>query len=410
MLGSMFSRRVPASLTRNRLSEAVARHRAAGRPVLDLTLSNPTKAGLTYPDSILFALADPRALHYEPEAFGLRAARAAVAASYASHGVSIDPDAVILTASTSEAYSLLFKLLCDPSDAVLVPAPSYPLFEHLARLDAVDCLQYPLEYHGVWSIDMHALRRATTSAARALLAVAPNNPTGSMLRASQAPLLDDHCARHGLALVVDEVFLDYPLEPAPDAVGSVLARQAEGDVLRVALGGLSKAVGLPQMKLAWLVMQGPASLVAQARDRMELICDTYLSVNTPVQVGAARLLHDGADLRVAIAARVRRNLESLRTTAARSPACEVLRVEGGWSAVIRVPSIHPEETLVLDLLEHDAVLAHPGFFFDFPAEAYIVVSLLTAPEVFDEGTERLCRRVDATCEVPGLSREEGTHA
>lgn len=405
----MFSQRVPALLARNRLTKAVARHRASGRPLLDLTLSNPTKVGLSYPASVLTSITDRRSLAYEPEALGLRPAREAVAAYYASHGESIDPGDVILTASTSEAYGLLFKLLCDSGNAVLVPVPSYPLFEHLARLEAVECLPYPLEYHGLWSVDVDALGPATTAAARALLVVAPNNPTGSLLRAEQWPLLERHCARHGLALIVDEVFRDYLLEPADDGLRSVVACQSEGDVLRMALGGLSKAAGLPQMKLAWIVMRGPASLVEQARDRLELICDTYLSVSTPVQVGAARLLEDGTRIRAAIASRIRENLESLRSRASRSPACDVLRVEGGWSAVMRVPAIRPEEAFVLDLLERDGVLAHPGFFFDFPDRAHVVVSLLPAPDVFDEAIERLCRRVEAECDAPGRSTPEGVH-
>ncbi len=406
----MFSRRVPASFAPNRLSAAVARHRATGRHLFDLTLTNPTRAGLPYPDTLLGALGEPRAALYEPEALGLREARAAVAAYYADHGVGVDPEAVILTSSTSEAYSLLFKLLCDPAEGVLVPVPSYPLFEHLARLDAVACQAYPLEYHGVWSADIGALRHATTPASRALLVVAPNNPTGSLVRSSQLPLLEAHCAQHDLAMVVDEVFLDYPLEPAADAVVGVLARPADPRILRVVLGGLSKAVGLPQMKLAWMVVQGPTDLVGQARARLELICDTYLSVGTPVQVGAAGLLGDGARVRDAIAARVRRNLASLRSAIQGGAACEALRVEGGWSAVIRVPSIEPEETLVLDLLEREDVLVHPGFFFDFTAEAYLVISLLPTPDEFDEGLARVVRRVTEIASAPGHGRREGARA
>jgi hypothetical protein len=406
----MFSRRVPASFEPNRLSAAVARHRATGRHMFDLTVTNPTRAGLPYPDALLGALTAPRASRYEPEAFGLREAREAVAAHYAEQGALVDPEAVILTASTSEAYSLLFKLLCDPSEGVLVPVPSYPLFEHLALLEAVACQPYPLEYHGVWSAEMEALRHATTPASRALLVVAPNNPTGSLVRSSQLPLLEAHCAQHDLAMVVDEVFLDYPLEPAADAVVGVLARPADPRILRVVLGGLSKAVGLPQMKLAWMVVQGPTELVGQARARLELICDTYLSVGTPVQVGAAGLLRDGARVRDAIAARIRRNLATLRSAIQGCPACDVPRVEGGWSAVIRVPSIEPEETLVLDLLEREGVLVHPGFFFDFTAEAYLVISLLPTPDEFDEGLARVVRRVTEVVSAPRPGRSEGAHA
>jgi aspartate/methionine/tyrosine aminotransferase len=315
----------------------------------------------------------------------------------ARHGASVRPDDVILTASTSEAYSYLFKLLCDPGDEVLVPVPSYPLFEHLARLENVTLRSYALEYHGRWSIGVETLWAAFTSRTRALIVVTPNNPTGSFLRSAQWPLLMKSCHERGVALICDEVFIDYALYPLDDAVRSVLSRASgmESHPLVFSLGGLSKSVGLPQHKLGWMVLQGPAEDVNAARDRLEWICDSYLSVNTPVQLALPRLLASGALVRTAIASRIRRNFDALQARIGRSPACACLPVEGGWTAVIRVPSVRSEENLVIGLLEEQGVLAYPGYFFDFASEAYVVVSLLPQPEIFDDGIDRVCRKAEA---------------
>jgi alanine-synthesizing transaminase len=391
----MFSSRVPGSLAPNRLAAAVADARRSGRALLDLTTSNPTRAGIPYPRDLLDGLAAPEGLVYRPEPLGLESARAAVSADYARRGMTVDPSRVVLTSSTSEAYSLLFKLLCDPGDEVLVPRPSYPLFEHLTRLDAIGGVPYALEYHGVWSVDRESVERAITDRTRALLVVAPNNPTGSMLRRDDREWLDVRCAEWGLAVIADEVFADYPLEPADDAAAGWLPAR-DGAVppraLAFSVGGLSKTVGLPQVKLGWMAVAGPEPAASAALARLELVCDTYLSVSTPAQLALPVLLQRCAALRAAIGARLASNLRDLRHIVSRTPACEVLRVEGGWTAVVRVPAIVPEETLALDLLREDGVLAHPGFFFDFPREAYLVVSLLPPPPEFTAAVERLCRR------------------
>jgi aspartate/methionine/tyrosine aminotransferase len=386
----MFSTRVPDDRAPTRLAGALAAARARGG-LIDLTLSNPTQAGIPYPPHLLDALADPASLAYRPEPFGLESARDAVAATYAARGLPAHRERIVLTASTSEAYSTLFKLLCDPGrSAVVTPVPSYPLFDHLARLDGVAQHRYALGFHGAWSIDAASLDRAWTADTKAVLAVSPNNPTGSTLQAGDAAELVARCAARGAALVVDEVFHDYPLgepleePPALHAPPCLVAR----------LGGLSKSVGLPQVKLGWMALDGPPALVGEALDRLELIADTYLSVSTPVQVAAPALLAAGASVREAILARVRANYASLYRLAARSSSVTVLPAEGGWSAVLRVPATRSEEDLAI-ALAGDGVAVHPGYFFDFPHEAFLVVSLLPEPESFARGVTRILERADA---------------
>lgn len=389
----MFSSRVPAELEPNRLTVAVRRARAARRPLIDLTITNPTAAGIEYPESLLAPLGDPAARSYAPQPFGLLSAREAVAADYARRGVDVAPARIALTASTSEAYSLLFKLLCEPSgDRVLVPVPSYPLFDHLTRLDGLTPVTYRLEYHGRWLVDWDSVDAAWTGDVRAVLAVSPNNPTGSSLAPEEIREFAQRCAARGAALILDEVFADYPLvEGAPGA-----AREAgiTAPCLAFRLGGLSKSAGLPQVKLGWIAVDGPGLLVQQALDRLELVCDTYLSVSTPVQMAAGALMQAGAAVRRQIADRVSANYARLRALADARPSVDVLHADAGWSAVVRVPSTQSEEEMVLNLLERDDVLVHPGFFFDFAREAYLVVSLLPEPPAFGEGVRRLLERAD----------------
>jgi hypothetical protein len=373
---SMFSRRVPLDRTPNRLHRAIERLRAAGTPLIDLTLSNPTAAGFEYPENLLTALASSAALRYEPAPLGLPRAREAVAAS-----LDIPPDRVVLTTSTSEAYSILFKLLCDPDDDVLVPQPSYPLLEYLAPLDAVRPVPYALEYHGGWSIDIDSVRAAATDRTRALVVVNPNNPTGSYLKRSELDALSEFCASRDIALVGDEVFFDFP--------------QADSRALDVSLGGLSKAAGLPQLKLGWMVLNGPAGRTADVLERLEIICDTYLSVSTPVQVAAPALIENGRQIRRDILERVRANAAALTRAVSCHPSIETLAIEGGWYAVLRVPATRSEDDLVLELLNADNVLVHPGYFFDFPREAYVIISLLPMPDVFEAGVHRLLARASA---------------
>ena len=381
----MFSRRLPPHADLNALTEALARRTGRG-PVVDLTESNPTRARIAYPPDLLRGLSAPEALRYEPHAFGLPSAREVIACDHRRRGITIDPAHVVLTASTSEAYTWLFKLLCNPGESVLVPRPSYPLFEHLTRLEGVCSAPFDLEYHGRWEIDPAALDAAPAST-RAVVIVSPNNPTGSYVSRRDIHQVSALCRDRGWALIVDEVFADYPLEV--DAPLTDIA--ARSDVLAFTLGGLSKSAGLPQLKLGWIVAGGPPAARDVALAGLELIADSFLSVATPVQLAAADLLAHGASVRSAIQERIGANLATLREGARSFTACEVLKTEGGWSAVIRVPTTRSEEQLVLDLLEREGILVHPGYFFDFQREAFVVVSLLPEPHVFRDASTRLLR-------------------
>ena len=333
-------------------------------------------------------LADPCALRYDPLPAGSLAAREAVCRYYRGTGQTVHPDQVLLTASTSEAYQYLFKLLADADDEVLVPRPSYPLFEFLATMESLRVVSYPLLYDHGWSIDRDALAAAITPRTRAIVLVNPNNPTGSFLKRDELSFLQSL----GLPLVSDEVFADYAFTEDPRRVRTL----ADGtEVLAFSMSGLSKIAGLPQMKLGWIVVSGPPAARAEARDMLEWIADTYLSVSTPVQQAAARLLELGQEVQDQIAARVRANLKWLASAIGPASPCRLLAVEGGWYATLQVPRVRREEEWALDLLEHDNVLVQPGFFFDFESEAFLVLSLLTQPETFREGSHRLLARVDA---------------
>lgn len=384
----MFSSRLPPALAPNAITRAIAALTAAKTPLLDLTETNPTTVGLTYPDGILTPLGSGDAGRYEPSPLGLRSAREAIARQYGG-AAAIDPADIVLTASTSEAYALLFKLLCDAEDEVLVPQPSYPLFESLTRLEGVAARPYRLDYHGAWSINRQSLEEGITLRTRAVLIVSPNNPTGSMLRADDREWLANLCADRDLALISDEVFADYPLRPAPDAASLL----GEARTLTFVLGGLSKSAGLPQVKLGWMVISGPDAPKRQAIERLDVICDTYLSVSTPVQVAAPALLDRGRVIRRAIHDRTVANLACLERVIGRSASVSLLLPEGGWSAVMRVPALETEEALVLRLLKETHVIVHPGFFFDFSAEAFLVVSLLPETAVFEDGATRVLKAV-----------------
>lgn len=380
----MFSTRLPGTLDTNAVTAALDRMRAAGTPFIDLTETNPTAAGITYPADLLSVLASPAALTYAPEPLGLPTAREAAAAELSRQGAPLPPEQVVMTASTSEAYSLLFKLLCDPGDAVLIPQPSYPLFEMLSRLDAVATAPYRLTHHDGWSLDRRSIELAVTPRTKAVLVVSPNNPTGSVISADDAAWLDAFAATRDLAVIADEVFLDYAIDPSK-TLTSIRGSRA----LTFSLGGLSKSAGLPQVKLGWMGVSGPAALVADALARLELIADTYLSVSTPVQVAAADLIGRGATVRDAIRQRVATNLMALRKLAGGNPDVTLLEPEAGWCAVVRVPATEPEEHLVLRLLEREQVLVHPGYFFDFAHEAFLVVSLLPPAKTFASGVARV---------------------
>jgi aspartate/methionine/tyrosine aminotransferase len=388
----MFSSRLRWDLRPNRLSQALQEKRRRRIAVLDLTESNPTHADLLYPDGeILHAIADPRSLRYDPAPAGLAEARIAVAGWYGGRGGDVAPERILLTASTSEAYAWLFKLLADPGDEVLVPRPSYPLFDYLAALESVTVVQYPLVYDHGWSIDLAALKHALTPRTRAVIVVNPNNPTGSFLKATEYIALRAICAASGAAIIADEVFGGFAFAADGHRVGSLIG---EDQVLTFSLSGLSKIAALPQMKLAWIVVSGPAGIRAAALEGLELIADTFLSVATPVQYAAPGLLAVSANLEQQIRGRTAANLAKLRESVAGSP-CAVLEVEGGWYATLRVPRTRTEEEWCLDLLLHEDVLVQPGFFYDFESEAYLIVSLLTEPEKFRAGLARILGRISA---------------
>jgi hypothetical protein len=388
----MFSERVPSDLKPNRVSNALADLKQRNHSILDLTTSNPTRADFSYPAELLVPLADSRGLVYAPEPLGLQQARDAVAADFARRGLTTTAERIALTASTSEAYSLLFKLLCNPGDEVLIPRPSYPLFDHLTRLDAVTPVPYELEYHGKWSVDVGSIERALSGKTRALLLVSPNNPTGQFADATEIDAIAALCRERDAAIISDEVFADYEFSPACRASSGLLL--ARTDVLGFTLGGLSKSIALPQAKLAWIAVNGEDDIVNRVQARLELVCDTYLSVSTPVQLAAAELLRHGAAIRGQVQDRIRTNRQTLHARASQSPSCELLHADGGWYGVLRVPSIMSEEDLVLRLLAEEAVLVHPGYFFDFPHESFLVVSLLPPADRFADGVSRILSRFD----------------
>lgn len=380
-----FSRRLAWGAPENRLAGAEAERRASGLPLYDLTLSNPTQAELPYPaTAIAQALADEGAALYQPSPRGLLPARSAVAADYARRGAVVNPDHIVLTASSSESYALLFKLLGNPGQAVLIPEPSYPLFDYLACLEGLIPRPYRLAFDGRWHIDFQSLDFTDVAA---IVVVSPNNPTGSYLGADDCDRLLALAAKHDLAVIADEVFADFPIAPAADAVLAMASRP--GPALTFSLGGLSKASGLPQMKLGWIAASGPRELAHPALANLELVADTYLSVGTPVQLALPRLLELGTDIRRAIHERVLRNRQALASRIDAHSPCTLLPAEAGWSAILRVPEIVSDEAWALRLLREDGVLVQPGYFFDLRLGATLVVSLLTPPATFDQGATRV---------------------
>jgi aspartate/methionine/tyrosine aminotransferase len=426
----MFSERTNWKLAQNRFTQALEEVRAGGAKILDLTVSNPTRAGLHYDEAaILGALASPRALDYDPQPKGLLLAREAVAGYYrdrsgresdvasnvASDGVDVDPERIVLTTSTSEGYSFVFRLLCNAGDELLVPKPSYPLFEFLADLQDVRLVPYPLIYDHGWQMDFPSLERAVTGRTRGVVVVHPNNPTGSFVKAGEVGMLNGFCREHGLAVIADEVFLDYRLEDPeheprsnPRSLHAPLDRRSpiqwlgrddsrteygsftgnEG-VLTFTLSGLSKIAALPQMKVAWVVTSGPREEVEEAMGRLEVIADTYLSMNAPVQWALPALLDQRRDVQRQLMERARGNLAELDRQLAGQRACTRLSVEGGWYAVLRVPVTRSDEELAIELVREKAVTVHPGHFYDFPGDGYLVLSLITAEGEFREGMGRV---------------------
>jgi alanine-synthesizing transaminase len=439
-----FSDRTSWKLGSNRLTQAIEQARAGGGNILDLTASNPTRVGLHYGShAISQALGSPRALDYDPQAKGLLAARQAVAGYYRERSgrgerdvtsrssTPVDTERIVLTTSTSEGYSFVFRLLCNAGDELLVPKPSYPLFEFLADLQDVRLVPYPLIYDHGWQMDFPSLEKAATARTRGVVVVHPNNPTGSYVSAGEAKLLNAFCRERGLAVIVDEVFLDYGLEvedhedhagtgapantrslhapldwPSPvrrlgrDDNTSENPRQRFSfvencDVLTFTLSGLSKISALPQMKVAWVVTSGPEELAAEAMGRLEVIADTYLSMNAPIQWAVPALLEQRESMQRQLLERVKENLADLDRQLAGQRACSRLTVDGGWYAVLRVPVTRSDEELAIALVQEKRVLVHPGHFYDFPSDGYLVLSLITQRGEFGEGVARVVEALNS---------------
>lgn len=421
-----FSRRTDWNLTTNAYTKALEEHRRAGRELLDLTASNPTTVGLHYRDQqLLAALSRPESLTYEPTAKGLLFAREAISTYYAERGVTVAPDNLILTTSTSEAYSFVFRLLCEPGDSVLVPTPSYPLFDFLADLQDVKLVPYELVYDHGWLIDFHSLRQtafashpadhgSTTAEPvpvarpKAVLVVHPNNPTGSFVKPHEAQELHRLCCGSQMAIIADEVFLDYSLGDAPFSFASTPNRPGEDpesqqprppteQALTFTLSGLSKISGLPQMKVAWIAVSGPEALKRDAMCRLEVIADTYLSMNAPVQWAIPTMLEERRDIQPQLMTRIRSNLAELDRRLSAQQLCHRLQVEGGWYVVLRVPAIGRDEELAVELLRATGVLVQPGHFYDFANDGLVVISLITPEREFAEGIRSLLRFLTLRC-------------
>lgn len=382
-----FSARTAWDLEETPLAAALRLRRIHGSPLLDLTASNPTRCGFAYDEAgILAALADPEALHYDPDPRGMERARGAVSRYYAERGAAVDAEQIFLSTSTSEAYSWLFRLLCDPGDEVLIAQPSYPLFDFLAQIEDVRLRPYPLLYDHGWHIDFAALREQITPATRAIALVHPNNPTGHFTREEERRELEQICAQRGLALIVDEVFLDYSFaesNPVSFAAG-------EHPALTFVLSGISKIAALPQMKAAWVAGFGPRQELAAALERLDVVADTFLSMNAPVQCALDSWLAQCGGMQQQIRRRTRSNLRNLDQLLLQIPAITRLEVQGGWYAVLRVPALGPDEDLAVRLVEQRGVSVHPGYFFGFAGDGWLVVSLLTPEQEFRKGVEEIC--------------------
>lgn len=385
----MFSARTDWNLSPNAFSLAAGALRSRGEKHYDLTASNPTDVGFHYDqEQLIAALSNPYALTYEPAAKGLLSARVEVAKYYAEQGISVATDALVLTVSTSEAYTYCFRLLCEPGDEVLVPVPSYPLFEFLAQIQDVKLVPYDLVYDHGWQIDFQSFERALSSRTRAILIVNPNNPTGSYVKQWEMARLNKICAARDVAIIADEVFLDYALtSERPSSFA------ANTGALTFTLSGLSKIAGLPQMKVAWLATSGPNALAQEALARLEVIADTYLSMSAPMQWALPELLASRRPLQQQLTERTRGNLNELDRQLKGQKLCTRLQVEGGWYAILRVPVTRSDEELAIALIEHDSVLVHPGHFYDFASDGHLIISLITPGDDFSEGTRRILQHV-----------------
>jgi alanine-synthesizing transaminase len=388
----MFSKRFNWNAEIHPLSVRLRDKVAAGREVIDLTDANPTRAGLDYPvHVILAALTRPEAMVYKPAPRGLRVAREAVSHYYRDLGETIIADDILLTAGTSEAYGLLFKVLADPGDEILIPRPGYPLLSHLAGFEGLACHSYPLRYHAGrgWCIDLDVLEALVTVKTRAVVVVNPNNPTGNYIKDIELAAIDALCRRHDMALIVDEVFADFEDHPAPYRIRTTLNRTT---ALTFILNGFSKTLGLPQLKLGWIAISGNREQVISARANLETLVDFYLCVSAPVQVGASQMLSRRADIQRQINARINGNFRFLKARVQPTRNLQVLIREGGWYGVLAIDDSVADDQRALELLERDNTLIHPGFFYDFFREGFVVLSLLPEQGRFRMGIDRLIRR------------------
>jgi len=387
----MFASRTNWRLDPNRFAKAVEEHRRRGKPLFDLTNSNPTRCGFHYPEERLFAaMSRRRALQYEPESKGLLRARQAIGDYYRGRRgffcgeAAVDPERIVITSSTSEAYHYVFRLLCEVGDEILVPAPSYPLFEYLADLADVRPVPYPLLYDQGWQVDFTGLNAALTQRSKAVVVVHPNNPTGSFVREEEARKLAEICASHELGIIADEVFLDYADEPQPRATFALAS-----PALTFTLSGLSKICLLPQLKVGWMVVSGPKELATTALERLEVIGDTYLSPSTPTQLALTEMIDLRASLQAQMCQRLSSNLRFLDDAFRKGGVVTRLKREGGWYAVLQVPATRSDEDLAIELLESCDVLVHPGHFFDFPRDGFLIVSLIVGESEFQNGVRGL---------------------
>ena len=400
---TMFAERTNWNLTPNRLSEALAQHLAAGKRLYDLSASNPTEVGFSYDgETILHAMCNSAALTYVPDPKGLLRARQGVAEYYAERGDEVSVEDIILTASTSEAYSFVFRALCDPGDELLVPAPSYPLFGFLAGIHDVVLAHYPLVYDHGWQIDFPSLEKAITPRTRGIIVVNPNNPTGHFVKPEELAALNEICSTRNMALIADEVFLDFPhadsngrrepgktLRPRTANGWRPASLAANSGALTFTMSGLSKIAGLPQMKAAWLVTSGPEAIKKQAVERIEVIADTYLSMNAPIQLALPIFLQQRHGFQKQVLTRVRRNVGELDRQLMMRKACSRLEIEGGWYAVVRVPATRTDDDLAVDLLTKKGIYVHPGHFYDFATAGYLIVSLIMPEREFAEGCRQM---------------------
>jgi alanine-synthesizing transaminase len=388
----MFSDRSNWDLSPNSLSVLLQNKTSRGDVIFDLTVSNPTQIGLDYDSQeILAAISQPQSMAYEPDPRGLVQAREAIATYYRSQGERVDSDAVFLTASTSEAYSILFKLLGNPGEEILIPRPGYPLLSYLVCFEGVQAVSYPLRYDDRkgWSIDMDVLQALINPKTKAIVLVNPNNPTGSYVSRQELAELDNVCRKYDLALIVDEVFSDFKTTERPDRIRTAVNHS---NSLAFVLNGLSKMVGLPQMKLGWIVVNGDPDLSRHALPRLEMMLDFYLSTSTPVQHAIKKLLHQREVIQGQMFSRIASNSRFLEEEAAGISNIRSLIREGGWYAVLEVSDAVSDEDRVMQLLDQDNTLVHPGYFYEFHREGFLVVSLLTPVDIFRDGIARLISR------------------